>query len=87
VKDSTLVELALDSRRYPDRQSVMELLARIRALGKVEWVAIAIGGGGGGNIRFVLHDSPPECEVRRDLAELVGEGGITKITARAAPPA
>ena len=82
-----LVELALDPRQYPDRPSVMALLERIRAMGKVEWHAIVIGGSGGGAIRFVLHDPPPEREIRRGLAALVGERGIRKITERAAPPA
>jgi hypothetical protein len=87
VSSCNLVDLALDAGDFPDRDSVMALLQRLRAVGRIEWVAIVLGPRGGGRVKFLVHDAASVCDVRTGVEALVGEKSIRAISERAGPAA
>jgi hypothetical protein len=77
-----IIELALPALDFPDRISMLALLRRLPELGMLKCVEIALAPGGGGQMSFVVHDAPAPCELRRDLATLVGDDSIRRFSTR-----
>jgi hypothetical protein len=77
-----IIELRLPALDFPDRLSMLALLGRLPELGMLKCVEIALAPSGGGQLSFVVHDAPAPCELRRDLAALVGDEAIRRFSTR-----
>ena len=79
-----LVELHLDPRRFPARQSFMPLVEQVAALGRMDCIELALAPTGGGHLGFLMYGARSLAKLRETLGGLVGEESIVKFRAVAA---
>jgi len=79
-----MVELHLEPKRFPARDSFMPLVERIARLGRLDAIELAIAPDGGGRLGFLVYGAKGIAEVRRQLATLVGAQSIVRCKAWAA---
>ncbi|HEX4782139.1 MAG TPA: hypothetical protein VH301_15360 [Usitatibacter sp.] len=76
--EALLVELRLEPRRFPARESFMPLVQRIANLGRLDCIELALAPGGGGRLGFLMYGVPNLEEMRARLATLVGADSIVR---------
>jgi hypothetical protein len=83
-EEALMVELHLEPKRFPARDSFMPLVEHIGRLGRLDAIELALAPNGGGRLGFLVYGAKGISEVRRQLAALVGAQSIVRCKAWAA---
>ena len=75
-----MVELRLDPRRFPARESLMPLVATMASLGRMDCIEFAFAPTGGGQMGFLIY-AKSLARLRETLGHLVGEESIVEFRA------
>ena len=74
-----MVELCLHPRRFPERESLMPLVAKLAALGRMECIEFALAPAGGGQMGFLMYAKSP-ARLREMLVGLVGDDSMVTLS-------
>jgi len=84
ASEALLVELKLEPRRFPARESFMPLIERIAGFARLDCIELALAPHGGGRLGFLMYGVPNLEEMRSRLAALVGADSIVRCKLQAA---